>query len=91
MVATRANDIRGLIRANRAAAKLLRDLANRAKPGVRTGDLNDYAMAYLKNLGAEAVFNTEAGFPAAINTSVNDAVLHGVPGDEVLKVAESPQ
>lgn len=88
MVATRADDIRGLVRANRAAAKLLRELANRAKPGVRTQELEDYAQQHLKAIGADPVFHTEAGFPAAINTSVNDAVLHGVPGDETLKVGD---
>jgi len=55
---------------------------------MRTSELEAYAQEYLKGIGAEAVFNTEAGFPAAINTSVNDAVLHGVPGDQVLKVGD---
>lgn len=85
MVARGSDDIRGLLRANRAVARLLRDLAGRAKPGVRTKELDDYAQSYLKAIGAEPVFNTEAGFPAAINTSVNDAVLHGVPSAETLK------
>jgi methionyl aminopeptidase len=85
MVAKESADIQGLTRANRAVAKLLRELARRAKAGTTTAALDEYARDHLAKLGAEAVFNTEAGFPAAINTSVNDAVLHGVPGPYVLQ------
>ncbi len=37
----------GLRRANQATAKLLQNLATLARPGVTTGDLNDYAMDYM--------------------------------------------
>lgn len=85
MVAKRQADVDGLVRANRAVAQLLRELAALAKPGVRTADLDAYAQAFIANLGAQPVFATEAGFPAAINTSVNDAVLHGVPDGYALR------
>lgn len=85
MVAKEAADIQGLTRANRAVARLLRELSALARPGVTTAALDGHARAFMANLGAEPVFNTEAGFPAAINTSVNDAVLHGVPGSYALQ------
>jgi methionyl aminopeptidase len=85
MVVRRSADIEGLARASRAAARLLRELAAHAQPGVKTIELDQHAMTFLKNVGAEPIFNTEAGFPAAINTSVNDAVLHGVPNDYALQ------
>ena len=85
MVAMEPADIQGLACANRAVARLLRELAGLARPGVRTADLDAHARAYLAKLGAQPVFHTEAGFPAAINTSVNDAVLHGVPNGYVLR------
>jgi methionyl aminopeptidase len=85
MVAKKPADIQGLLRANRAVAKLLRELTRRAKPGVRTAELDAYARAFMAERGADPVFNTEAGFPAAINTSVTDAVLHGVPNDYTLQ------
>lgn len=88
MVAKKPGDVQGLVRANRAAARLLRDLLKRAKAGVKTEELDAYARAHLAQIGAEAVFNTEAGFPAAINTSVNDAVLHGVPGPYTLQTGD---
>jgi methionyl aminopeptidase len=85
MVARQSADIEGLVRAGRAVARLLRELAGLARPGVRTAELDDHARAHLTRIGAEPVFEMEAGFPGAINTSVNDAVLHGVPDGHVLR------
>jgi methionyl aminopeptidase len=83
VVSTKA-DVAGLRYANQVTARLLRELTEMAKPGVRTRDLNEYACSEISRLGAEPIFHTEAGFPACINTSVNDVVLHGVPGDQQL-------
>lgn len=85
MVVKDQTDVRGLRRANRATARLLRDLARLARPGVSTRELDDHARAYLARLGAEPVFHTEEGFPGCINTSVNDVMLHGVPGERRLR------
>ena len=68
MVVKNQPDIQGLRRANRLTARLLRELANLARPGVRTRDLDTYAADYLARLDAEPVFHTEGGFPACINT-----------------------
>ncbi len=85
MVAKSRESLQGLRRANRATAKLLRDLARMARPGVSTGELNDYAMQYIRRLGGDPVFATEESFPGCINTNINDAVVHGVPGAQRLE------
>jgi methionyl aminopeptidase len=85
MVAKSDADRAGLRRANREVAKLLAQLTRRARPGTTTESLDRFAREVIAALGAEPVFHTEAGFPAAINTSVNDAVMHGVPGPYVLQ------
>ena len=85
MVVKKSADILGLRRASRETALLLRELALLVRPGVTTGALDAHAAAYLERLGAEPVFHTEAGFPGCINTSVNDVVLHGVPGGQTLR------
>lgn len=85
MVARTKRDVAGLSRANKATARLLQELARRAQPGVTTGALNDYAMAHIRDLGGEAVFHTQNGFPGAINTSLNDEAVHGVPGGRALR------
>jgi len=81
VVAKQPSAIQGLRRANRAVARLLRELADIARPGVTTRALNDHAMAYITGLGGIPVFHTEEGFPGCINTSVNDACVHGVPSN----------
>jgi methionyl aminopeptidase len=88
VVATTLVSREGLRRANQATAKLLQDLATLARPGVTTGELNDYAMNYITRLGATPVFATEEGFPGCINTSVNDVAVHGVPGKQKLKLGD---
>jgi len=75
MVIESRTDINGLRRANRATARLLKHLAQMAKPGVTTRALDDFARAYIADLGAAPVFDSEEGFPGAINTSVNDRRL----------------
>lgn len=88
MVAATQESIEGLRRANQATAKLLQELAALARPGITTGELNDYAMDYMTQLGAEPVFHTEEGFPGCINTSINDAAVHGLPGNQRLKIGD---
>jgi methionyl aminopeptidase len=88
MVAKTEKSIQGLRRANQATAQLLRELALMARAGVTTGELNDYAMNYMLSRGATPVFHTEEGFPGCINTSINDAAVHGVPGKQKLKIGD---
>ena len=88
MVAKTEASIQALRRANQATAQLLRDLASMARPGVTTGELDEFAMNYITQLGAIPVFHTEEGFPGCINTSINDAAVHGVPGKQKLKIGD---
>jgi len=88
LVVTNQASAQGLRRANQATAKLLQDLAGMAHPGVTTGELDEYAMDYITRLGAVPVFHTEEGFPGCINTSINDAAVHGVPGKQKLKIGD---
>jgi len=85
MIITRPDEFAGLQHANQATTRLLRELQSIAKPGMRTRELDDYARDYIRNLGGEPVFETQNGFPGAINTNRNDIVVHGIPGDEQLE------
>lgn len=88
LVAKTLTSIQGLRKANRATAILLRELAQMARPGVTTGELDEYALEYMNGLGAIPVFHTEEGFPGCINTSINDAAVHGVPGKQKLRMGD---
>ncbi|MGP1626307.1 type I methionyl aminopeptidase [Prevotella koreensis] len=78
-------------RANQLVGKTLGELAKHIKPGVTTLQLDKIADEFIRDHGAVPTFKNfpnpyGAPFPASICTSVNDAVVHGVPSDEdVLK------
>jgi methionyl aminopeptidase len=60
-------------------------LAAHIRPGITTGELNEIAVEYIRSQGAAPSFLGYRGFPAAICTSVNEHVIHGVPGLRKLK------
>jgi len=66
-------------------AKVLKLLSERIKPGMKTRELDTIAEKEMKSLGAESSFNGYHGFPANLCVSVNDEIVHGIPGDRVLK------
>jgi len=54
------------------------------RPGVTTGELDRLAREVLDRRGARSNFLGYHGFPAVICASVNDEVIHGIPGPRVL-------
>ncbi|MDQ3541064.1 MAG: type I methionyl aminopeptidase [Chloroflexota bacterium] len=85
MIITRPDELVGMQRANQATTRLLRELEAMARPEITTKELDDHARAYIARRGGEPVFETQNGFPGAINTNRNDIVVHGIPGDDVLE------
>lgn len=65
--------------------KGLDEVVAAAKPGVTTKDLDRVFRKVLAEHGATSNFLGYHGFPATICTSVNDEVVHGIPGDRVLQ------
>ena len=55
-------------------------LRDAIKPGVTTKELDELAEAEIKKHGAEAAFKGYHGYPASICTSINEEVVHGIPG-----------
>jgi methionyl aminopeptidase len=66
-------------------SRTLAEVAKHIKPGVTTRMLDRIAEDYLRSEGAEPGFKGYNGFPSTLCTSVNDEVVHGIPGDRVLK------
>jgi methionyl aminopeptidase len=85
------SDIRHLRESGRILARLLRELQKRALAGTKLKDLDLFARKFLAEAGAEPAFlnyqptGAEKGFPAAICTSVNEVVVHGLPDSYILK------
>lgn len=57
-----------------------------AKAGVSTKEVDEVAERYIRKYGAVPAFKGYEGFPGTLCTSVNDAIVHGIPSDkEILK------
>ena len=73
----------------RAAGKILVDLdeilREYIKPGVTTIELDAIAEKFIRGRGAIPSFKGYGGFPGSICTSVNEVIVHGIPGKRKLK------
>jgi len=65
--------------------KTLAEVAKLIKPGVKTGELDRVAEEFILSHGAVPGFKGYGGFPATLCISINDEVVHGIPGDRELK------
>ncbi len=72
-------------------AGVLDSVIKKVKPGITTGELNEYAEELIDRSGGTASFkNYDAPwaphpYPAALCISVNDEVVHGIPSERILK------
>lgn len=65
-------------------ARALEHIRAVAVPGMTTADIDDLARAQLREAGAVSSFLGYHGFPATICVSVNEEVVHGIPGHRPL-------
>ncbi len=72
-------------RAGWIVSGLLKLMERETKAGVTTKRLDEIAEDFIRSQGAEPAFKGYYGFPACICTSVNDEVVHGIPGKKALK------
>lgn len=76
-----ASEIEKMRRSGIALRQVHDVLAPIVKPGVNTMDLERAAGAKIAELGAVAAFKGYHGYPAALCTSVNEEVVHGIPSE----------
>lgn len=72
-------------RCNRLVWEVLQELAEKAKPGVRTLELDRHADRRAREAGARSAFKGYRGFPASLCVSVNDEIVHGIPSERRLE------
>lgn len=81
-------EIKILREGGKILASVLLMVAERAKPGMATSELDEYAEFLIKKAGGEPSFknyktrNDKYPFPASLCLSVNDEVVHGIPSSE---------
>jgi len=71
--------------AGKIVGEVLSQLPELIRPGVTTLELDQWAEKYIRSRGGLPAFKGYQGYPATLCTSVNEQVVHGIPGSRVLK------
>ncbi len=84
-------EIASMRRAGRVVAEVLALVERELKPGVTTGHLDRLAEAHIRAAGAIPSFmgypgvNPRRPFPASLCISLDDEIVHGIPGDRTIR------
>ena len=79
------DEVRLMRRAGRVVAEMHAEIRAALRPGVTTADLDRIGRNVLERRGATSNFLGYHGYPAVICASVNDEVIHGIPGGRILE------
>jgi len=71
--------------AGRIVALTHKELSKAVKPGVTTKELDELAETFIRSKGAVPSFKGYNGFSGSICTSVNEELVHGIPGKRTLQ------
>ena len=80
-----AAEIAAMRRAGMVVASILKTLSKKIRAGMTTAQLDDIAVSELARYGAVPSFKGYRGFPATLCVSINDEVVHGIPGERVIQ------
>ncbi len=80
-----AREIEVMRRSGSITSRVLTDLMKAARPGMATSDLDELAERGIRQAGGVPTFKGYNGFPGSICISVNEEVVHGIPGSRVLR------
>ena len=86
MIALRSEEeLKHLRVAGRVAAETLWELRKIIAPGIITKQLDEFAENLIRARGAEPAFKGYRGFPSSLCVSINEQVVHGLPGPRPLQ------
>tara|TARA_Y100001968_G_scaffold302559_1_gene315964 strand:+ start:873 stop:1715 length:843 start_codon:yes stop_codon:yes gene_type:complete len=69
-------------KASQIVAIVLKEIDELVKPGMSTGDLDEFAEKRIREMGAVPSFKGYQGFPSSICSSINNEVVHGIPSSK---------
>jgi len=75
-------------RAGLVVAEIHQLIREAIKPGMTTSALDAIAAAHIKRSGAISNFFNYHGFPATICVSINDEIVHGIPGPRIINAGD---
>lgn len=89
MIVLRSNDeIQIMRQAGAIVAEVLLKLKEWVHPGVTTGELDRMASEWITKAGGQATFLGYRGYPKTLCTSLNEEIVHGIPGHRVLQAGD---
>jgi methionyl aminopeptidase len=88
MTIASSTDLAGMQRVGRLVAETLAHVRALVRPGVTTAALDEAAARFARARGARSAPQLTYGFPGFTCISVNDAVVHGVPGAHALAAGD---
>lgn len=88
MSITSDQDWRGLREVGRVVRETLEALAQAVRPGLTTGELDRMALGIFAANGARSAPAITYGFPGTVLISVNDEIVHGIPGTRRLEAGD---
>ena len=71
--------------AGQCVAQVLDEISEKIRPGITTLELDAFAEKRCKDLNVKPAFKGYQGFPATLCISLNEQVVHGIPGKRALK------
>ena len=80
-----AREIELIKAASKIVSETIKDLIGYIRPGLSTEQINQRAKALIAKQGGQPAFLGYQGFPAAVCVSINNEVVHGIPGLRQLK------
>ncbi len=78
-------EIETMVRASAVVAQVLQAIEAEIRPGVTTQELDVFAEEMIRAAGAKPAFKGYRGFTATLCTSINEEVVHGIPGERRLQ------
>lgn len=89
MIIIKTPEALGRMRTSGRIAADVRDrIAGSVTPGVTTAELNEYAAELIKAHGAESAFFGYKGYPGHVCLSINEEVVHGIPGKRRIEIGD---
>ncbi len=71
--------------AGKVVANIKKELIESIKPGMKTQELDDIAVECIQSMGAKPSFKGYLGFPRTICVSINEEIVHGIPGERIIR------
>ena len=83
-----AAEITRIREASAILARTLQELARLVREGITTAELDDFAREVVRQRGGEPAFLGYNNFPASLCVSINEQVIHGIPGKRKLRAGD---